>query len=162
MGLDMNLSVSDYVSGWDFSNQGEKEKFNRILEAAGYSRDSIAEGSPSLTLKIKVAYWRKANAIHNWFVENCQNGVDECQESEVSREDLQNLRDTAQEALLFYNAGNAALAAEALPTRSGFFFGSVQIDEMYANDLKDTIEQIDKILNDPRFNDKWFIYQSSW
>ena len=32
-----------------------------------------------------VGYWRKANAIHNYFVQRCQNGVDECQMSLVKK-----------------------------------------------------------------------------
>ena len=32
----------------------------------------------------EVAYWRKFNALHNWFVQNCQDGVDECQYAEVT------------------------------------------------------------------------------
>lgn len=39
----------------------------------------------------EVGYWRKANQIHNWFVENVQNGVDDCERYEVSEDDLQKL-----------------------------------------------------------------------
>lgn len=162
MGLDMYLSVSEYIGGWSFSDKDEQDRFNRVLEAAGYSRESIAEGSPSLTIQIKVAYWRKANAIHSWFVQNCQNGVDECQESEVSREDLEALLKAAQDALDQYNAGNLDEAAEILTPTGGFFFGSTEVDEMYAEDLKDTIKQIGNILKSEEFKGKWFIYQSSW
>jgi hypothetical protein len=33
----------------------------------------------------EVGYWRKANAVHGWFVRECANGVDECQEIPVSK-----------------------------------------------------------------------------
>lgn len=39
----------------------------------------------------EVGYWRKANQIHNWFVENIQNGVDDRERYEVSKADLQKL-----------------------------------------------------------------------
>ena len=32
----------------------------------------------------EVGYWRKANAIHGWFIRECADGVDECQEIPVS------------------------------------------------------------------------------
>ena len=39
-----------------------------------------------------VGYWRKANAIHGWFVRELANGVDECQVIEVPRARLEELR----------------------------------------------------------------------
>ena len=41
----------------------------------------------------EIIYWRKANAIHKWFVENVQEGVDDCGEYEVTVEQLTELRD---------------------------------------------------------------------
>lgn len=39
----------------------------------------------------EVAYWRKANQIHNWFVQNVQEGVDDCNYYEVSKDNLERL-----------------------------------------------------------------------
>lgn len=50
-------------------------------------------------LSVPIRYWRKANAIHNWFVENIANGVDECQEIYVTIEDLHNLDDVILDTL---------------------------------------------------------------
>lgn len=36
----------------------------------------------------EVAYWRKSNMIHKWFVENVQEGDDDCGYYEVSKEKL--------------------------------------------------------------------------
>lgn len=47
----------------------------------------------------EIGYWRKANAIHGWFVRNCAEGVDECQPIAVSREQLEALRRDVQDAL---------------------------------------------------------------
>jgi hypothetical protein len=47
----------------------------------------------------EVGYWRKANAIHGWFVRELANGVDECQPIHVSRENLVVLRQLCLEAL---------------------------------------------------------------
>lgn len=46
-----------------------------------------------------VAYWRKANAIHSWFVENCQGGVDECQETYIKKEQLEELLDICEQVV---------------------------------------------------------------
>jgi hypothetical protein len=44
-------------------------------------------------VETEVAYWRKANAIHNWFVNNVQDGQDECQESEIDTDTIKRLRE---------------------------------------------------------------------
>ena len=47
----------------------------------------------------EVGFWRKANHIHNWFVVNCQDGVDECQETEISKENLEELLSICKKVL---------------------------------------------------------------
>lgn len=47
----------------------------------------------------QLGYWRKANAVHGWFVRECANGLDECQEIFVSREQLLKLRSDCNNAL---------------------------------------------------------------
>lgn len=47
----------------------------------------------------ELGYWRKANAVHGWFVRECADGVDECQEIFVSREQLSKLRADCNNAL---------------------------------------------------------------
>jgi len=47
----------------------------------------------------ELGYWRKANAVHGWFVRECANNVDECQEIFVSREQLSKLRSDCNDAL---------------------------------------------------------------
>lgn len=44
-----------------------------------------------------VTYWRKFNALHNWFVQNCADGVDDCKEVFVSREDLEKVLNVLKE-----------------------------------------------------------------
>lgn len=79
MGLDSYLSASRYVSGWDHANDADKKSFASLIRAAGLKREDIAPDSPSGTLSLHVGYWRKANAIHGWFVKHVQGGKDECQ-----------------------------------------------------------------------------------
>ncbi len=148
MGLDMYLTADKYVSGWDFRKD---ENFDKIVEAVGIA--PVAD-SPSLTVSVKVGYWRKANAIHAWFVDNVQDGVDECQKSYVEPEQLQDLIDTCKSVL-----ANPDEAENDLPSRSGFFFGGTEYDEWYEADLKRTIEICEAAL---ALEGVDLYYQSSW
>jgi hypothetical protein len=110
-----------------------------------------------------MAYWRKANQVHGWFVDNIQNGVDECQYAEVNLEQLAGLKTTCERLL-----NEPDLAETNLPPRSGFFFGSYEVDEWYMNDLKETIEQIEAIeiaeraRRDQKLPPLRYWYHSSW
>jgi hypothetical protein len=105
----------------------------------------------------RVAYWRKANAIHAWFVKNVQEGRDECQESYVSREQLEELVEVCKQVI-----EKPKLSTELLPPQSGFFFGSTEVDEWYLHDLEHTVKTLQKALAEPAFNKGDFYYQSSW
>ena len=48
----------------------------------------------------EVGYWRKANAIHGWFVRECGNNVDECQEIVVPKIKLMELQALCLSALI--------------------------------------------------------------
>lgn len=153
MGLDMYLNASIYLSDY---NAAEKEKKEEILKLFPELKAYLAQGNnPIKRVVAEVGYWRKANAIHNWFVQNVQNGEDDCKSYFVGREDLGKLHELCQRVLT-----DNSLAGELLPPTSGFFFGSTEIDEYYFNDLRSTIEIIDRALT---LSDGWWIeYQSSW
>jgi len=105
----------------------------------------------------EVAYWRKANYIHKWFVDNVQNGVDDCGAYRVSKEKLQELYDILNEVIC-----NPELASEKLPCTNGFFFGSCDYDENYYESLQYTAEVIDSILTNTDFENECIEYCSSW
>jgi hypothetical protein len=104
----------------------------------------------------EAAYWRKANAIHHWFVENVQRGIDDCKEYEVTKAQLEELLSTVNKVL-----DDFSLAEELLPTTTGFFFGGTEYDEAYLEDLKITKESLDRILKEHCDTDTYY-YQSSW
>ena len=106
---------------------------------------------------VQVLPTRKANAIHAWFVENCQEGRDECQETWVGREQLQALVEVCKQVL-----SDKKKAAELLPSASGFFFGSTEYDEWYYQDVEYTVTRLEKVLADPALQKCDFYYQSSW
>lgn len=155
MGLDMYLYANDYISGWSHSKIEAQERFRAVAGALGIKPEWVAEGSPHIDVKIAVAYWRKANAIHAWFVDNVQDGKDECQEAYVSKHDLEMLHAKCKFALETRNPN-------ILPPRSGFFFGSTDVNQYYWSDLEDTVKMLDKILTNPRWDESSFYYQSSW
>ena len=153
MGLDMYLKASLYVSGWEHNSDEARKLYHQVAEVTKLT-PYLTSHSPSIDLKATVGYWRKANAIHAWFVKNVQEGVDECEETYVTREHLKKLRDVCQRVLT-----NPKLTSE-LPTLDGFFFGSTGYDDDYMQDLKDTVEITTKCLDmDEQFS---FYYRSSW
>ena len=154
MGLDVYLKGRKYVSGWGHESDEVKKQFTDLVKLAGLD-ELPCPASPSGYIELTVAYWRKANAIHKWFVDNCQDGLDECQTSYVDREQLKELLDLCKKV-----AENQKTGAEALPTESGFFFGGTEYDDYYMEDIKLTIDQLEKVLV---MDDGWeFAYQSSW
>lgn len=110
MGLDMYLYAEKDVSNYDYVtikgelDRVENSEYDKIITASGM--DTLPTSQyPSVSVRKKVAYWRKANAIHGWFVRELANGKDECQEIYVTREDLVNLRNECVNALA--NRANA-------------------------------------------------------
>ncbi len=153
MGLDMML----YMNVWGMSD----EKFQEDVDKAVMPRFSSLRGiEPRLVfVRYEVLMWRKANAIHNWFVQNVQEGVDDCGEYEVSEEDLRKLLKDVEEVLK-----DKSKAPEILPTVDGFFFGDTDYDEYYFDDLKYTAKGIKNVLRIKAKNDSFvsFEYGSSW
>lgn len=148
MGLDMYLTAKRYVSDYNDKDQALSTELMRHFPELTATQ-TIQEVS------VRVGYWRKANAIHKWFVENVQEGADDCNSYFVPREKLQELRDTCERVLAFRE-----LATAQLPPSQGFFFGNTEVDEWYYRDLEETVKIIDATLALPG---NWDIeYQSSW
>lgn len=150
MGLDMYLHAKRYL--WSFSNEGDDKTIAKGIQTVA----NIPDDFEVQEIKIKAGYWRKANQIHRWFVQNVQDGKDDCGNYYVDRQSLIDLRDLCKKVL-----ENKELAPTELPTESGFFFGSKEYDDWYYQDLTETIEIVDKALTlDQR---QWdFEYHSSW
>ena len=123
----------------------------------------------SRTTDYRVGYWRKANAIHNWFLENCAardkwaDPIDDCRPIEIPVEKLEELLDDCKKVL-----EDKSLATELLPTTDGFFFGSTEYDDWYFDDIEDTIDIIEPVIKFMKYmleikDYTWsIIYQASW
>ena len=57
---------------------------------------------------------------------------------------------------------NAEEVAAILPTQGGFFFGSTDYDKYYMEDIKYTIDILEKILEETDFDTEAVCYHSSW
>jgi len=172
MGLDMNFYKSTYIG-----NQWKEEKIE--IDIPGVNGDRVTE------VIEEVGYLRKANAIHNWIVENCADGADECQRIDLSHEKIRELLDLVYTVLKsmklvdgkitngyrFENGKetpiledgktveNSNVAEELLPTGNGFFFGSTAYDEYYVADLEETKKILEDMLKDQHGN---YYYRASW
>lgn len=190
MGLDMYLERCDRRA-WGYKD---------------FDIDDIKENKPNLYGEIKpyltvrgtythwesifseVGYWRKANAVHKWFVDNVQDGNDDCGYYEVSKEQLQELLDICNKIKTnvqvengwvkngerFSNGMwcpileegevivNSKIAENLLPTQDGFFFGSTDYDQYYMQDIEETIDILTKALTETDFDRQMIVYTSSW
>lgn len=183
MGLDMYLYRKTYVQRRDHIKP--EKQFSVSVQRGGKPFGGIDSGKVCYVTE-QVGYWRKANAIHRWFVDNVQEGVDDCREAYVSREQLTELRDLCIHVLKaielkagkvhngtkykdgvktqIYEDGevivDSRIAEDLLPTASGFFFGSKDYDQWYITDLRETVEIIEPLLIGEESGD--FYYHSSW
>jgi hypothetical protein len=164
MGLDMYLEVRKYVSLADWVQEnGEVVKKPvqvglDVLELAGLS--AVASGeSYGVSISATAIYWRKANAIHKWFVDTLAKGVDECQDIYVERKDLETLRNLVS---MVVASKNVAVAQEHLPTTSGFFFGNTDYDEWYWYDMEYTLKELNRVLAVTDNYETNFVYRASW
>jgi hypothetical protein len=187
MGLDMYLTKKTYVKNWSYMK--DEDKWSVTVTRGGKPAELI---KPERIREIEeeVCYWRKANAIHQWFVNNVQDGEDDCETYHVSEEKLRELTDLCSKVLTstqlidgivtngYTSLGaepgrmipvlekgqvidDASIAESLLPTARGFFFGSTDYDQYYIEDLKHTKETLEAILAEDNA-DASFYYHSSW
>lgn len=148
MGLDMYLKASKYLSDWHPDQQKVKAAVNALVPDHSHIEIHTIEG--------EAIYWRKANAIHAWFVKNVQDGKDDCGTYYASREKLAELRDTLATVLEDHSQ-----AAALLPTQEGFFFGGTDIDRYYYEQLERTRDRLTVLLGE-EYKEWDFHYTSSW
>lgn len=157
MGLDMYLYAKQFVSSSSWGTEDNKKKVKSIARLMKGTKFVGEEGSLQFAeVKLQVAYWRKANQVHKFFVDECADGKDECQDTYVDRDHLQDLLNRCETVMKDHSR-----AEELLPAQSGFFFGSTEYDEWYYQDLEHTIPLLKKILKDAP-KDWEFEYHASW
>ena len=180
MGLDMYLYKKSYVQNWD--HHEPKEKHTITVKLGENIREDIKPERITFIVE-EVGYWRKFNALHYWFVDNCQNGVDDGGEHYVSVNDLKELLDTLNQVknlldksklvskVLTDRVGKEITVEcyecedevrNILPPKDGFFFGGTEIDQYYKDSIDRSIDIIQELINE---SDKYsceFHYHASW
>lgn len=180
MGLDMYLYRSHYVENWEH----DKEKFEVKVTKDGKPLRGLDESKVKF-IKEEVAYWRKANAIHAWFV-GLAGGEDECQVIDVSKDQLKELLAKCHEILDKAKVGPGKVSVgkrlqggefvdieedgltilnpddirDILPPCAGFFFGATDLDDWYLEQFRETIRQVEPLTSDG--SDASYEYQASW
>lgn len=191
MGLDMYLYKRSYVKNWEHTIP---EKRHKITIKLGKNVRKDIKPERICSIVEEVAYWRKFNALHNWFVENCANGDDDCKEVYVDDNQLKELLETLKKVKNSLDKSDkkkvkvktgwsstegdtyteidvfsdTSLAEELLPTQSGFFFGGIEYDEWYYENVTKTIKILEDLLveNETELPEgTWggdFYYRASW
>jgi len=183
MGLDMYLegsfSTRAYIRPTDQDyidmREGKEVKVERSTEledaiaAIGFEDAPIDHIYNHFTYVFPIITWRKANAIHKFFVDTCQEGNDNCQRHYVSRGNLEELLEAINTILAVKTpVAREMKAEELLPTdNEGCFFGSKEYDDWYFQDLKRTKATLDKLFEYEKNAEAGkcfdnFYYQSSW
>ena len=175
MGLDMYFEGTFSTRAFTERSLDKTEvaldpSFESLLESIGFE-DAPKEFTNwnYYSVNIPIAYWRKVNCIHNWFVENVQGGDDNCERHWVSRENLEDFLETINTILAVKTpVARRTKAEELLPTDiEGCFFGSEDYDDWYYQDLKRTKSILEKVFDYEENAEAGkcfdnFYYQSSW
>lgn len=157
----MYLKKKVYLTPSYEHNETTKSKETVKINNEEYSTENLT------CLEYSVGYWRKANHIHNFFVNCIQEGIDDCRESYVDTDCLEELLDICEKIIKKCKLkkdgtiSNLKLAEQLLPTCQGFFFGSDRYDGSYLQSIKDTIDIIKPLLE--KTDELYDIYyRSSW
>ena len=193
MGLDMYLTGKQYVSTYDHNLKDVQLQMmlKTVLKKWNMGNDKKQIDYPVQYIEFQIMQWRKANQIHNWFVEKVQSGEDDCGWYYVSEQNCKDLLFVCEKVIanstlvdgqvqngstMSAETGgkfvpnmeqgkyiqNSAVAQETLPCSSGFFFGSEDYNEWYLDDIKETATVLKKILDHDLFAHLEIYYSSSW
>ena len=183
----MYLYKKTYVKNWE--HNGAESQHTITVKLGGEVRKDIKPERIAYITE-EVAYWRKFNALHGWFVNECGDGEDKCQEIYVDRGKMGELLNILNQVQNLLN--NSKLSVKELrdwngkdyevevyecedevkelfcPTE-GFFFGSTEVDKYFKQDVEETIETIDGLLKETENEDAVkglysgdFYYRASW
>tara|TARA_B100000945_G_C20400065_1_gene606840 strand:- start:1257 stop:1829 length:573 start_codon:yes stop_codon:yes gene_type:complete len=190
MGLDMYLSVQFEAPAYeritsevDVISHAAKNTMEALGIAWGECDPKTGETNPKalavhtdcswFTVSLPFAYWRKANAIHDYIIQKHANGIDQCQEIELETEDIVEFIAVLKKVIDAKGDDKEKIYEELLPTAQGFFFGGTEYDEWYIENAKYTLERFESLLTYIREvsdHEKWgsskkvnrIIYRASW
>ena len=178
----MYLTKRTYVKNWNWIKPEDKHLVTVLKD--GKPTDIKPERISQIIED--VAYWRKAYAIHRWFVDQVQDGNDDGGEHYVTEQQLRELLSLCTQVLDASELVNGEVtngytfedgkkqpivekgklikdpskARDLLPTQDGFFFGSTDYDESYIQDVEYTKNVLDGLLAETSGDE--YYYSSSW
>lgn len=186
MGLDMYLYKKSYVKNWRDTPDELGHQVSVTL--GGIPRKDIKPERLSY-IEEEVAYWRKFNALHKYFVDTIGGGQDDCQEIYVGINDLIDLLEVLNKVKEILNNSQKVVNTtvgwkgepveyetyacvdeinDIFPPTDGFFFGSTDIDDYFKGNVESTIEVVTALISEyeehiptPGVSFS-FYYQASW
>ncbi len=173
----MYLTKRTNIKNWSFTKDEDKTVIT--LNITERTKNIIPTRVSYITED--VGYWRKANHIHKWFVDNCADSVDDCNPVEVTASKLIELKELCErvvsESKLVPHINDDGTVHETytvvedqehadslLPTQAGFFFGGTEYDMHYIQDCLDTIQIINDCIDKENKStyDVTYFYEASW
>jgi len=152
MGLDMYFTAQKKLWPMPKEDCEDRKKCNSIRELFPEIK---TDESSNIEVAFDIGYWRKANHIHKWFVDNVQNGQDDQEKHYVDDDELKMLLILCKKVL-----DNHDLAEKLLPTQGGFFFGCTEYSDYYFECIESTIKVVENAL---ALDGKYYLkYQASW
>lgn len=137
MGLDMNLNGRKLIAYNRYDNKAEP-----LME----------NGFPVSDIILEMGYWRKHPNLHGYIVNTFAEGVDECQEIELGKDDLLQIA--------------KAIRMKNLPHTDGFFFGDSSWHDGKEEEYAAIFEKAAAWLSQEYDRSKEFFrtvyYQASW
>lgn len=158
MGLDMYLDQRRGVGIYDGTKKSCVESAKITIEktfedgTTDTEEIEVPKMHSGITMRIPVAYWRKANMIHRWFLNAADADEDNCEPLDITGKQIQELVQLCRDVLADHSK-----AKDLLPTCDGFFFGDTEYDEYYFEYLEETIDMLKDL--DPNAQ---YVYQASW
>lgn len=87
------LKYTDYKYRSYYNKEGEEVgfEFSDWHKYSDEDKKLVIKKSSKIVDTYELAYWRKANQIHKWFVDNVQHGEDNCEDYKLKKSDLKKL-----------------------------------------------------------------------
>lgn len=184
-GEDMEFEITTLGPG-GFAVLEDNIVFSDTLDAVNLTPLQVPEYP--LVVEVSVAYWRKANHIHGWWMR--ESGIpEEAWEIfnrlpvPVKREQMAHFVEVCKTVLNTVVRGpitakqdsltgpylsfeiisiDKAVARMVFPPVTGFFFGDDEIDWTWVEALDDAVSEISAVLDDPSFLADRFYYYGDW
>jgi hypothetical protein len=178
MGLDQWLNRKVHI-GAQYTSKKTKVK-NIEIEIEDKTISLPTENLSDI--EYQAMYWRKANQIHKWFVDKVQGGDDDCNNYDVSKDNMKALKELCVKVLdiqrevlkshtepeMCYKEMKKGIIEDLkklLPCQEGFFFGNDEYGEYYFENVKETYDMLlveEKFIEDNPELEIYYEYSSSW